>query len=35
VFWLDRPDQFDGDYRQTEMMKAFLSADEYRKRFGQ
>ena len=34
-FWLSKLDEFDGNYVQAEMVKAFLSAGEYRKRFGQ
>ena len=34
-FWLSKLKEFDGDYIAAEMVKAFLSADEYRKRFGQ
>jgi CSLREA domain-containing protein len=34
-FWLDKLDQFNGNYIEAEMVKAFISADEYRKRFGQ
>ncbi len=34
-FWLDKLESFDGNFIQAEMVKAFLSADEYRKRFGQ
>ena len=34
-FWLSKLDQFGGDYRQAEMVKAFLSSSEYRERFGQ
>ncbi|HZT59067.1 MAG TPA: S8 family serine peptidase [Pyrinomonadaceae bacterium] len=34
-FWLQKLNQFNGDYRAAEMVKAFISADEYRKRFGQ
>ncbi|HKG15603.1 MAG TPA: DUF4394 domain-containing protein [Pyrinomonadaceae bacterium] len=33
-FWLAKLDSFGGDYRRAEMVKAFLSSDEYRKRFG-
>jgi hypothetical protein len=33
-FWLDKLEEFGGDYRRAEMVKAFLSADEYRARFG-
>jgi uncharacterized repeat protein (TIGR01451 family) len=34
-FWLAKLDQFGGDYRRAEMVKAFLSSAEYRQRFGQ
>jgi hypothetical protein len=34
-FWLDKLNQFNGNYVQAEMVKAFLDSDEYRKRFGQ
>ena len=34
-FWLSKLNQFGGNYIQAEMVKAFISADEYRKRFGQ
>jgi CSLREA domain-containing protein len=34
-FWLDKLDAFGGDYRRAEMVKAFISSDEYRRRFGQ
>jgi hypothetical protein len=33
-FWLDKLEEFGGDYRRAEMVKAFLSSDEYRQRFG-
>jgi hypothetical protein len=33
-FWLGKLLQFDGDYIKAEMVKAFISSDEYRKRFG-
>ncbi len=33
-FWLDKLDQFNGNFIQAEMVKAFISSDEYRKRFG-
>jgi Metallo-peptidase family M12/Reprolysin family propeptide len=33
-FWLTKLNQFNGDYKAAEMVKAFLSATEYRKRFG-
>ncbi|MBV8858069.1 MAG: DUF4214 domain-containing protein [Acidobacteria bacterium] len=34
-FWLSKLEEFNGDYRRAEMVKAFISADEYRRRFGQ
>jgi hypothetical protein len=34
-FWLGKLNQFNGNYIQAEMVKAFLSSDEYRKRFAQ
>jgi hypothetical protein len=34
-FWLDKLDQFNGNFVAAEMVKAFISSDEYRKRFGQ
>ena len=34
-FWLDKLNQFDGDWRAAEMVKAFITAIEYRARFGQ
>jgi CSLREA domain-containing protein len=33
-FWLGKLNQFNGDYVAAEMVKAFISSDEYRKRFG-
>ena len=33
-FWLSKLNQFNGNYVQAEMVKAFLSATEYRQRFG-
>jgi N-acetylneuraminic acid mutarotase len=33
-FWLNKLDSFHGNYLDAEMVKAFLSADEYRNRFG-
>jgi len=33
-FWLNKLNQFNGDYRTAEMVKAFLASSEYRKRFG-
>ncbi|MCA1622008.1 MAG: PQQ-dependent sugar dehydrogenase [Acidobacteria bacterium] len=32
-FWLAKLDAFGGDYRRAEMVKAFISSDEYRRRF--
>jgi len=34
-FWLSKLDSFGGDYRAAEMVKAFITSTEYRKRFGQ
>jgi hypothetical protein len=34
-FWLSKLNQFNGNYVNAEMVKAFLSAIEYRQRFGQ
>ncbi|MET0623188.1 MAG: Calx-beta domain-containing protein, partial [Pyrinomonadaceae bacterium] len=34
-FWLSKLNEFGGDYIQAEMVKAFISAPEYRRRFGQ
>jgi Calx-beta domain-containing protein/lamin tail-like protein len=33
-FWLAKLNQFGGDYRAAEMVKAFISSGEYRHRFG-
>ena len=33
-FWLNKLNQFDGNFIQAEMVKAFLSSSEYRRRFG-
>jgi hypothetical protein len=33
-FWLQKLIQFNGDYVAAEMVKAFISAGEYRQRFG-
>jgi len=33
-FWLNKLNQFNGNYIQAEMVKAFLSSIEYRRRFG-
>jgi hypothetical protein len=32
-FWLDKLNTFNGDFVQAEMVKAFIEADEYRRRF--
>ena len=34
-FWLDKLEQFGGNYVEAEMVKAFINSDEYRRRFGQ
>jgi uncharacterized delta-60 repeat protein len=34
-FWLSKLNQFNGNFVRAEMVKAFLSSDEYRHRFGQ
>jgi len=34
-FWLSKLEEFGGDYRRAEMVKAFLTSDEYRRRFRQ
>ena len=34
-FWLNKLNQFNGDYQTAEMVKAFIISDEYRQRFGQ
>jgi hypothetical protein len=33
-FWLSKLNAFNGDYVQTEMVKAFITSGEYRSRFG-
>ena len=33
-FWLTKLNQFGGSFQNAEMVKAFISADEYRHRFG-
>jgi Big-like domain-containing protein len=33
-FWLDKLNQFSGNFREAEMVKAFLTSFEYRQRFG-
>jgi len=34
TFWLDKLNVFNGNYIAAEMVKAFISSDEYRHRFG-
>ena len=34
-FWLGKLNQYNGNYVQAEMVKAFLVSTEYRQRFGQ
>ena len=34
-FWLGKLNEFNGNFIRAEMVKGFLSSDEYRKRFGQ
>ncbi|HJQ30977.1 MAG TPA: DUF4214 domain-containing protein [Pyrinomonadaceae bacterium] len=34
-FWLSKLEQFRGDFVAAEMVKAFITSDEYRRRFGQ
>ena len=34
-FWLNKLNQFNGDYFNAEMVKAFISSTEYQHRFGQ
>jgi hypothetical protein len=33
-YWLTKMNQFGGDYRAAEMVKAFITSGEYRQRFG-
>jgi hypothetical protein len=33
-FWLQKLNQFNGNFQNAEMVKAFISSDEYRHRFG-
>ncbi len=33
-FWLNKLNQFDGNYARAEIVKAFLASIEYRGRFG-
>ncbi|HEY3039304.1 MAG TPA: DUF4214 domain-containing protein [Pyrinomonadaceae bacterium] len=32
-FWLNKLDQFDGNFERAEMVKAFINSEEYRMRF--
>src|SRR5437016_2033666 len=34
-FWLNKLNQFNGDFAQAEMVRAFIDSSEYRRRFGQ
>jgi hypothetical protein len=34
-FWLTKLNQFNGNFINAEMVKAFISSSEYRQRFGQ
>jgi hypothetical protein len=34
-FWLTKLNQFGGNYNNAEMVKAFITSNEYRKRVGQ
>ena len=34
LFWLNKLNAFNGDFRRAEMVKAFISSIEYRGRFG-
>ena len=34
-FWLSKLEQFNGNFIQAEMVKAFVTSTEYRQRFGQ
>ncbi len=34
-FWLNKLNQFNGNYVQAEMVKAFINSNEFRRRFGQ
>jgi hypothetical protein len=34
TFWLNKLNQFGGDFRRAEMVKAFITSGEYRSRFG-
>jgi hypothetical protein len=35
AFWLNKLNQFGGNFEQAEMVKAFIRSGEYRQRFGQ
>jgi hypothetical protein len=35
IFWLNKLNQFNGDFTAAEMVKAFIESIEYRQRFGQ
>jgi hypothetical protein len=35
LFWLQKLNQFNGDFVQAEMVRAFIESIEYRQRFGQ
>ena len=35
LFWLSKLEEFGGDHRRAELVKAFLASDEYRKRYGE
>ena len=35
LFWLNKLNQFNGDFVEAEMVKAFITSGEYRQRFGQ
>jgi hypothetical protein len=33
-FWFTKLSQFNGNFQDAEMVKAFISSEEYRRRFG-
>ncbi len=35
AYWFNKLQQFNGDFRKAEMVKAFITSTEYRRRFGQ
>ena len=35
TFWPGKPEQFNGNYANAEMVKALITSVEYRRRFGQ